>query len=179
MSVITVRNGTVGRACATDSHSTRLKLGTSDTTRSGRLSCQCATSIRRRAVICQADGGLQQLELLRQADRPAVLQSLVVQLLRIEAGDAAKARLRIEHTGQIDEAHLPGPPLRQHHGLQRTRRGPVPSASVEVDEIDGLHGTSMLGRAHVMRMKAGTSGPAPCARGCPARCPASGRSPAA
>ena len=44
MSVSTVTKGTPGRACARLSCRARLKLGISDTTRSGRVACQCRAS---------------------------------------------------------------------------------------------------------------------------------------
>ena len=87
-------------------------------------------------VVAEPDHALQQLELLRQPQRPASGQALVVEVLGRHAGDLAEPARWVEHLGEIHEPHIPRPSLFEDHRLQRLRCGTVPATGVEVDEVD-------------------------------------------
>ena len=55
--------------------------------------------------VSQADPALQQLEFLRQAERPAALQAQVVELLGVEPHEAAELACGSSTRGQVDQAH--------------------------------------------------------------------------
>lgn len=85
-----------------------------------------------------AHRGLQQLELLRQAQGPAARQAAVVDILGRHAGQAPEAVLRIQHRHQVHQPHLQGSAMSLlQHGLQGLRRGPVATARVEIHQVHG------------------------------------------
>jgi len=88
--------------------------------------------------VAQADQRLQYLQFLRESQRPAACQPLVVVILRIHAGGLAKHALRVEHFEQIHRPHMPGAILLEHDLPQRQSRGTMPAAGVEINEIDRL-----------------------------------------
>ncbi|MDT4847116.1 hypothetical protein FQZ97_811640 [compost metagenome] len=57
--------------------------------------------------VTPADGALQQLELLRETQREATGQALVVEVFGIEAHDAAEPTRRVDHFGEVHLAHTP------------------------------------------------------------------------
>jgi hypothetical protein len=86
--------------------------------------------------MCQADGRLQQLQLLLQAQGEAAGQALVVQVFGLQAGGPFKAALRVQHLGEVDPPHLPGPALRLHHIGQGLGGCAVATAGVEPHQVD-------------------------------------------
>ena len=115
-----------------------MKFGTSGT-QVGRVVGPVPLQAPDQRGVREPDHGLQQLELLCQTDGPASCQPHVVVILRREAGEPAKAALRIEHLEQIGQAHLPGPALRVDHGFESLRSGAVAAAGVEIDQLDIFH----------------------------------------
>jgi hypothetical protein len=90
--------------------------------------------------VADPDRRLQQPQLGAEAQRPAAREPPVVQVLGRHARHATERVVGVEDAHQVDEPHVPRPPLRGEHAFQRQRRGAVPAAGVEVDEIDVDHG---------------------------------------
>jgi len=89
-------------------------------------------------LVAQADQGLEQLELLGEAESPTAREALVVIVLRIHAGGLAKHALRIEHFEQIHEPDTPGSLLFGDDRFQGQRRRSMAAAGIDVNEVDGL-----------------------------------------
>ena len=95
----------------------------------------------RHGSMAHANGRLQELELLREADAPAARETVVVDVLPVHARGLAEHILGIEHLHEIDEAYLPGALFRADHGLQGRRGRAMPSPRIEIDQIDcSCHG---------------------------------------
>ena len=85
------------------------------------------------------DYTLHELQSLRGPERPTLRQHVVVNIFEPYAGGLTEDIERMQHLLQIDQAHIPGPILLFNDSLERGRGGAMPSARVEIDEINICH----------------------------------------
>ena len=76
---------------------------------------------------------------LRRAESPAFGQHQVVDVFQTDAGHLPKDVERVEDFLQIDQTHGPRSVLVFDDRFERGCGGPMPSAGVEIDEINIVH----------------------------------------
>jgi hypothetical protein len=96
------------------------------------MACQAAHEL----WVRRADHRLQHLQLLRQAQREARGQPLVVVGLGREAREPREPAFRVQHAEEVHQADAPSGLACAQHALQGLGSGAVPTTSVEVDEVD-------------------------------------------
>ena len=90
-------------------------------------------------AVREADHSLQQLQFLREAQRPAAREPQVVVVLRRDTGQLLELALPIDDVDEVHEAHVPRPSLRGDHVGERPGRGAMAAAGIEVDQVDRRH----------------------------------------
>src|SRR5262245_57832604 len=89
--------------------------------------------------VCEPDESLQDLELLTQAERETGRETLVVDVLRLDAEDALKEAGWVEDLRQVHLAHVPREPLCLNRAFECGRRGAVAATGIEPNEVDRAH----------------------------------------
>ncbi|MPM93608.1 hypothetical protein SDC9_140748 [bioreactor metagenome] len=102
--------------------------------RGRRLAPMAGERLHQRTVP-EADHALQHAQLLRQPQRPATRQALVVDILGLHARPMPETRSRVQHLEEMRAPHLPVQARTRNRRLQRQRRRPVPAPGVEINEF--------------------------------------------
>ena len=93
----------------------------------------------------QADHPVHADHQLRRAQRPALLEQQVVNVLQAQAGELAEDVHGVQHFLQVDQADFERPSsAAPSPGLQRIGRGAMAAAGVEVEEIELLHSMTIV-----------------------------------
>ena len=87
----------------------------------------------------QPDYTLHELQTLRRTQRVAFGQHQVIDVLQANSGHLTKDIERMQYLLQIDKPYVPREFLLLDNRFQRRRGGPMPSAGVEIDEINIRH----------------------------------------
>src|SRR5262245_50694753 len=91
------------------------------------------------ARVREPDESLQDLQLLTQAERETGRETLVVDVLGLDAEDALKEAGGIEDRRQVHLAHAPRERLCANRAFERGRRGAVAATGIEPNEVDRAH----------------------------------------
>ena len=104
----------------------------------GLNSAQVAAQLADQGFMAEANQGLQNAQLLGQAQSPPSSQPHVIVVFRFDAGGSAKYILGIQDFEEIDETNMPTPVLLADRHLERGCGRALSASGVDVNEIDGF-----------------------------------------
>jgi hypothetical protein len=84
---------------------------------------------------------------LRRPERPAFLETEVINVFEPDGGEFSKNVEGIQQFLQIDESNFPRPLLMFDDCLERVGGGAMTTARVEVDKVDFLQDAAIFARA--------------------------------